>query len=264
MLLWDETTVLNEKNILLVLQASCMLQFDRIQNICLERVTEMLRLDNCIKIWMVTEQLSLRPIFLKAKLLALQEFMEINDSDTLLELNLDQILDYLGNIFLNTQSEIIVFQICMKWWYEQSEHFTGESTEILLRLLSCLDFNDMNTSDIDEIMVYPDINNNNELLEILTGVKKLRRGELISEMNSYVQEKSKLLCQSKSRLSPCYPAILVYSNQSVDRGHTFPPNIILDKFKRKRMLLHILSSGHQNLMAVYFGMLCCNKTIQFL
>lgn len=207
-LLWEEFHFINEQDILPVLQAACMLQFENIKHNCLEQINEILKVDNCIKIWVVTDELSLKPTSLKAKLLALQEFMEIKDSESLLELNLEQILDYLGNIYLKTDSEFTVFQIIMKWWYENSEYFVENSFEILLKLLSCVDFNSLEENKINEIMIYPDINHNKVIMDILEAIKKLKRKEQVSNSISDVQEKAQLLYNSKARISPYYIVIL--------------------------------------------------------
>lgn len=208
-LLWDETYLVGEKDILQVLQTACMLQFNRVKSICLERINEMLRVDNCLRIWLVTEQLSLKPICLKAKLMALQEFEELSHSESLLEFNIEQILDYLGNTYLKSNCELIVFQTGMKWWYEHSDHFTGKSAEVILKLLSCLDFNSLDVSSFNEIMLYPDISNDKTIMEILEAVRKLKNRELLSELSFWVQEKAQLLYKAKSRLLPCYVGLLV-------------------------------------------------------
>lgn len=208
-LLWDETHLISEKDTLIVLQAACMLQFDKVKSICLERINEMLRLDNCIRIWNITEQLSLKPIYLKAKLMALQEFAEVCNSDSLLELTLDQLLDYLGNIYLNCHSELTVLQTGMKWWYEHSEHFSDESTNIFLKLLSCVDFGSLDFNSFNEILIYPDINDDKFLMEILITLRKLKKNDPLDAVSDIVKQKAELLYKAKSRIIPCYTAILV-------------------------------------------------------
>lgn len=208
-LLWDETYLISEEDILPVLQAACMMQFDKVKDCCLEKVNEMLRLDNCIRIWTITEQLSLKPLYLKAKLMALQEFVEVKDSESLLDFNLDQILDYLGNIYLTCDSELTVFQTGMKWWYEHCEHFSSDSTNVLMKLLSCLDFNSLDDNGFNEIMLYPDICGDEKIMGILGAVKELKKkGQIVGVMDC-TQEKAQLLCNTKCRVSPSYVAILV-------------------------------------------------------
>lgn len=209
-LLMDETYFINEKDIFSVLQASCMLQFDKVKINCLDRVNEMLRLDNCIKIWLVTEPLSLKPLYLKAKLMALQEFVEVKDSDSLLEMTLEQILDYLGNIYLKCDNELTVFQTGMKWWYEHAVQFTDKTT-ILLKILSCLNFKNLDDSSFKEIMLYPDISNDENILQILSTVRHIKNDEPITEVGDSLLETAQLLYQTKHRISPSLIAILVKS-----------------------------------------------------
>lgn len=211
LLLLDETYFINEKDICSVLQASCMLQFEKVKINCLERVNEMLRLDNCIKIWLATEPLSLKPLYLKAKLMALQEFVEVKNSAGLLEMTLEQILDYLGNIYLKCDNELTVFQTGMKWWYENAANFTDETTDILLKILSCLDIKNVDDSTINEMMLYPDICTDEYILQILNIVKHIKKDEPIPEVGDFLREKAQLLYQTKHRISPSLIAILVKS-----------------------------------------------------
>lgn len=185
-----------------------MLQFNQVKHTCLERANEILSVSNCLKIWTVTEQLSLKPLWLKAKLLALQEFMSIKDSEHLLELNLEQILDYLGNIYLKSDSELSIFQTGMKWWYEHSECFKENSMDVLMKLLSCVDFNSLDDNSLNEIMIYPDICFNHTLMEILKTVKELKKQNL-PHVTDYIREKAQLLYNTNSRMSPYYVTLLM-------------------------------------------------------
>ncbi|KAG5868305.1 hypothetical protein JTB14_022788 [Gonioctena quinquepunctata] len=93
-LLWDETflNVIAFEDILTVLQAACMLQFINISHLCIERITQILNPKNCLKVWLLTEQLSIKPLYLKAKSMALEEFTLIRDTECLNELTLEQFL----------------------------------------------------------------------------------------------------------------------------------------------------------------------------
>lgn len=80
----------------------------------MEKVTELLSLKNCLKMWHISEALDLKPLYLKAKNLALMESCYVKDTDYLLELNIKELHAYLANIFLCTRSELDVFVTCMK------------------------------------------------------------------------------------------------------------------------------------------------------
>ncbi|KAF5292545.1 hypothetical protein FQR65_LT01691 [Abscondita terminalis] len=90
-LLWDRTFLINEEDILSVLQ-------DMVGS----------------------EQLDLKPLYLKAKSTALIEFDVIKNLDSLADLQLRQLCCYLGNINLHCKNEMDIFQTCMKWWRSKS------------------------------------------------------------------------------------------------------------------------------------------------
>ncbi|KAJ8951199.1 hypothetical protein NQ314_007700 [Rhamnusium bicolor] len=208
-LLWDESYLIQNEDILIVLQAACMLQFVNIRNICLEQIIEMLSPKNCIKIWHVTEQLNIKPLFLNAKAMALEEFLEIKDTDCILELSLEEIYYYLGHIHLKTDNELSVFQTAMKWWYENNSQCVENPMKNLLKLLSCVDYQSLLDNYLRETMTYPDIASNLEVTQILSCILQIKNGHSVADFSEVCQERARLLYNSKSRMSPVLPCILV-------------------------------------------------------
>lgn len=208
-LLWDESYLIPNEDILSVLGTACMLQFMKIRNMCLEKITEMLHPKNCIKIWRKTEQLDIKPLFLKAKAMALDEFLEIKDTDCILEFSLKEICHYLGHINLKTDTELSVFQSAMVWWYENNQHYIENVRDVLIKLLSCIDFQNISDNYLKEIMVYPDIANNKEIIHILSCILLLKNGKSIDHIPEIYRQKANLLYKCRSRISPRFPCILV-------------------------------------------------------
>ncbi|XP_044260352.1 kelch-like protein 20 [Tribolium madens] len=204
-LIWDREYVIEENIILSVVQAACMLQFLEIKNICIERITSMLCVNNCLKIWCYTEALDLPEVSLKAKLLSLLEFKSVKDSRYFLELDLNELINYAGSVHLHTTSEFEIFESIMKWYCNVEE----ENFEMLLKLLHCLDFNALKIDEVREIVANPKINKHETLPEILNCVISLKKDPNFVNFNTECINHAKCLLKSKSRNLHGYPCILL-------------------------------------------------------
>ncbi|KAF7268914.1 hypothetical protein GWI33_018015 [Rhynchophorus ferrugineus] len=226
LLLWDETYIIDMNDIHLVLQAACMLQFNAIRIICEKRILEMMTPSVSLRIWKTTELLDISPLCLKAKYMALEEFPQIWETDSILELSLDEIS-------------------AMSWFYVNKGQYQDMGpTKILLKLLSCVNMKKCTRHDINEMMVFYDIRDNQDILEILDIVMRLNSSE---SLPCHVSENSLLLARqlrkSISRKKPIVPCLLLESNGSkgVRRG-TEKAIVILDNFGRTRRLFNIFST----------------------
>lgn len=239
--MWDRTFLINEEDILSVLQVSCMLQFVEIRAVCIDKLKEILLPRNCVKIWLITEQLDVKPLYLKAKSMALIEFNNIKDMDCLMELQLKQLCNYLGNTNLQCQNEMDVFQTCMKWWYENSDKYSNQRDcshlNTYLKLLSCLNFNNVSNSDIQEIMMYPDFASNDKIKLILQCIIDLRHKIEVNYDENIVSYAKKLMTSKNRSFKQC-PCILV--NALCDAGSC--------ECKRKRN-----PSSESNSPVIYYG-----------
>ncbi|RZC41186.1 kelch-like protein 38 [Asbolus verrucosus] len=166
-LLWDREYIIEEENLLSVLQAACMLQFLEIKETCIRRVEEILSVKNCLKIWLYAEYLDLKAVHLKAKFLALVEFMSVKDTDYFLELSLGEIMNYLGSVNLQCSDELVVFRALIKWYHNVS----NKNDDFILKLLHCLDFTKLSQADIHNMIAELEIERNQQILNILHYVK---------------------------------------------------------------------------------------------
>ncbi|KAJ8919015.1 hypothetical protein NQ315_016920 [Exocentrus adspersus] len=238
--LWDDTYPIKNEDLLLVLQTACMLQFLKIKNMCLERVIETLCPKNCVQVWRTTELLGLKPLFAQAKAMALEEFLEIKDTDSILEFSLEEIYHYLGHVNLKTDNEATVFQTAMKWWYENHALYVGNKTDTLIKLVSCIDFASVTEHCIKEIMIYPDIADNFEITQILSCVLLLKNEKPLEDFPETCQSKAGLLCKTRSRVSSKFPCVLVSYIQSAETSKKRKVdeeqrNVThYDKYERKR------------------------------
>lgn len=197
-LIWDKDLIVRTDEIFSVLQAASMLQFKCIEELCVERLTEYLSPSLSIQTWILAEKLSIKPLYMKAKLLALNSFLEIKDMDCIDALNIEEIHKYLGNVYLKTDTELTVFETVMKWWYGKSANY---SSDVLLQLLSCVSFKDMTSSELKEAMLYQDIKDCVDIIDVLQCLASVNNCETI-EFSDHTREIAKYFQRSRSRITP--------------------------------------------------------------
>ncbi|XP_060524199.1 kelch-like protein 40b isoform X2 [Cylas formicarius] len=254
-LLWDGAYIIQNEDLLLVLQTSCMLQFTKIRKLCEDRILEILAPSNCLKIWILTERLDITPLYLKAKCMALEEFNEICDSDPILELSLKEICMYLGHINLRTDCEFRVFQTIMRWWYENCKAYELEKNETIVKLLHCLNFKRLTDDNVREMKTYPDISTNSGVVDILNCFLSLRQGLRVDEYPQASHKHACSLSQSKGRKSSDLPCLIF---EAFDYSSTNEEEMVLirDRFHRKRHLTKVLeSTSNSSKKKMLFGML---------
>lgn len=223
----------------MVLHTSCILQFDHIKYICIERITEKLNYENCLKVWLSTEQLDIVPLYLKAKNLALTEFNLIQHMDFVMELDLNQLKRYLASIHLKSRNEIDVFLTAIKWFYEQeTRNKVRNKYDTLLEILSCLSFVSLSDGHIHEILSYPDISNQRDLVDILNCLLKLRNLQDVSTYKDKIVAKAMQFNETKRRYQPKLLCLFL-NNQGENAGGKQIKSCItvckVDNYKRKRM-----------------------------
>ncbi|XP_030752210.1 kelch-like protein 26 isoform X2 [Sitophilus oryzae] len=223
LILWEESDIvtLDLNETYLLLEAACMLQFNSIKQLCEERIMIVLSPSTSLRTWKTAELLDIIPLYLKAKCMALENFMEICESDSILELNLEELCQYLGHIYLNSHKEFIVFQTAMSWFYEnQNQSENINPTKVVLKLLSCINFNALNVGEITEMKTYPNISENAEIQMILNCIINLRNNrctDVVDEFDRDVVSTAVHLCGAKNRKISVKPCILL---QSMHPTHT--------------------------------------------
>lgn len=170
-----EVDILKSNNILSVLQASSMLQFESIQKTCVEVIVhQFLTVSTCLQTMVIADELDLITLHHKAQALALWEFSQAKETDVFLELPIDYIEKYLGNDGLNVmQGEFEVFEAGLSWLQDKPE----ERKEYVLRILECIRFADISLSDIKTMLLYPIISENKEYVQIVHCVICIKEGK---------------------------------------------------------------------------------------
>nr|XP_023023497.1 kelch-like protein 40 isoform X2 [Leptinotarsa decemlineata] len=207
------------EDILMILHVADMLQFVEIFDSILHEITEILSPIHCLKIWQATEQLSIKPLYLKAKSMALDKFMEVKETECILELSLGRLCGYVGHVHLRADNEFHVFQTVMNWW-QANNNWNLENCDVtLLKLLSCIDYQNLDDGYIKEMMEYSGISDNNTIKDILLCLFNLRNGFATDGFSQSCQEKASLLLNStRSRSIASCPCILVKTKSPYDDG----------------------------------------------
>ncbi|XP_050512600.1 uncharacterized protein LOC126888403 isoform X2 [Diabrotica virgifera virgifera] len=249
-LLWDPTIYIEDEDVLMVLHAACMLQFCEIRNMCLDKLIQILCVQNCLKIWIITEQLDIKPLFLKAKRLALAEFMMIKETDSINDLNLEQLIRYIGSLHLVTDSELTVFQTLMKWWYDHSKDHTSDD---FIKLLSCVNYKQLLPDHFREIRTYPDLANT-EVEDILKCLYNILNNIPNGSCSEKYVEVATRLSQSNDRKIDSVPCLLVLNSyDDVPNKKRLVENnqTVVDRYKRK-IVYKIFVADKSNLHLVYY------------
>jgi hypothetical protein len=175
-----EVDILKSNDILSVLQASSMLQFESIQKICVEMIVhQWLTILTCLQTMVTAEELDLITLHHKAQALALWEFSQVRETDAFLELPIGYAEKYLRNDGLNiTVGEFEVFEAGLCWLQDKPE----ERKEYVRRILYCIRFADISLSDIKTMLLYPVIGENTECVQIVQCIICIKEGKNPEEM----------------------------------------------------------------------------------
>lgn len=233
-LIHDNKYDIEEVDVLMVLYAATLLQFCEIKKKCLEIIEEMLCPEYSLKIWIMTELLDFKPIWLKAYYTALMEFVNIKDTESILQLSLFQLKIYLSDTKLKTDDELSVFQTVMKWWQQNSNEYERSD---LLKLLSCVDFRSLSENHFLEILTFTDIVNT-EIGDILTCCYNIIHRKPIGNFSENCINTAILLSKTNSREVSSFPCLLFNLKNNSDQKEFQGENeevIYYDKYRRKRV-----------------------------
>ncbi|XP_048523246.1 kelch-like protein 30 isoform X2 [Dendroctonus ponderosae] len=211
-LLRDDAHLTDDMDIYAILKCACMLQFTAIKEKCVSLLQRILNSETCLMMWKFTEMLSISPLWIQAKFLALEESYTVIEGPYIFELNLDDICSYLGHVYLNIREEFNIFQAAMNWWYEnQQKYEEKDQFGVVLRLLNCIDFRQLTEFEIQEMLSFPNIVDNVQITAVLNGVLKLKYNKIIE--NSSISGEhliyAKHLCNSKGRRKSKVPGLLL-------------------------------------------------------
>ncbi|KAK7864722.1 hypothetical protein R5R35_013610 [Gryllus longicercus] len=168
--------ILKSNEILSLLQASSMLQFEGVQEICVNVIIqEWLSVDTCLQTMATAHVLDLISLYRKARALAFWEFSTVKTTSAFFDLSIDALENYLGDDGLNTkQGEFEVFDAGLSWLQEDPE----SRKQYILRILACVRFSDMSASDIRTMFLYPNVNEDQKALNTLLYVLKIKEGNI--------------------------------------------------------------------------------------
>lgn len=101
-------------NVFHLIQASSLLQYDKLLGICSKFLQDQMTPQNCLSMICLSEFFSCKSLKEKARQMALQCFKEVSLSEDLKELSVSELMDYLGDDDLYGEEEQ-VFETLMAW-----------------------------------------------------------------------------------------------------------------------------------------------------
>ncbi|XP_042211801.1 kelch-like protein 24 [Homarus americanus] len=171
--------VIPSGSVLVLLQTASMLQFINVQRACEQQVLTTLSCDSCLEVYYVTSTLGFSHIATAALTIAVWQFSEIRKKPLFLQLSLSELVEYISHPALNPGpgGEWTVWE-ALASWVEENEIERGGH---LLQLLLCLDFHTLTVEDISNMLFYSIISDNNEVVQVLNGLKKFKMDNVCSK-----------------------------------------------------------------------------------
>lgn len=187
----DDDSYIEVEDIFDTLEGASMLQFDAVKSKCIQLLQDDITVENCLRIWFLSDKLDIHPLAEKAKCKSLMEFNTIRNTDTFLPLNIKELHTYLSSTFLHCDNELDVFETSIKWWYEYSKRDSIDDflekddkteTDYFLVFLRCLDFNRMNKTDISNILLTsPEMRQDAYISNVLSNILVLMENQQVSD-----------------------------------------------------------------------------------
>ncbi|KAI8480479.1 Kelch-like protein 38 [Branchiostoma belcheri] len=117
-----------------LLEAACMLQFERVQEICCEYLGHHICVTNCLEIWGVADMLGCGELARKAEAVAVRSFRELSAGNALLSLSDVHMGRYMSSRLLHA-TPVEVLNMVVRWY----THDRDRGRHVLPDLLSQLD-----------------------------------------------------------------------------------------------------------------------------
>ena len=193
-----------------ILRTSYLLQIDSISTTCIDRLMTLVTDKKyCLQIWKLSNDLFIPKLSKVAKYMSLIEFQELSTSPYLNSFDFNLLFEYLSCTALHVATEFTVFQVILNWWYANRELLlkvnTIEKYSILFILLTCIDFDCVETVEIERMIHLLDDKENQDVVQVLECLISNRNDCHYANYSKNVGEKVKILLQSGHRLVPEVP-----------------------------------------------------------
>ncbi|CAH1258697.1 KLHL38 [Branchiostoma lanceolatum] len=133
--LYTGEMTLTLKNASGLLEAACMLQFERVQEICCEYLGHHICVTNCLEMWVLADMLGCDKLAKKAEAVSVRSLRKLSTGDALLSLSDAYMCRYMSSSLLHaTPSEAV--NMVVRWY----THDRDTRRNALPELLSQLDF----------------------------------------------------------------------------------------------------------------------------
>lgn len=206
----DDSTALYKLQcveVLAVLQAAAMLQFQRLQQMCEEfMVQRWLSPETCLMTAATADRLSLTKLYNKASALALWQFCEVRNTQEFLDLPLTRLDQYLKQDALSLGSSEDEFQVfeAVCWWLE---HKMVERKPDTLKALSCVRMNFISVSEIQSMFNYACIQHREDaqdLLRCILSIKEGRQFVIFDKCQEEIKKEPSNSLEDSKNLQSCF------------------------------------------------------------
>lgn len=207
----------------LTVEAAHMLQFLEVLEYGVNERITFLNGNSALDTWILAETLNQHHLRVVARYMALTEFNIVRETRTFLDLDLDRVARYLGDVNLCCENEMDVFDAGMLWWANNSNRIRNLQQTLFL-LLSCLDFNKISSADVIKITDHHVVKEFNHVIDVLHYIIDLKENKiLLSDYNKDVVEKATRLLSAKHRNIDHCPGFVVNSWEAkIKANHNYP------------------------------------------
>lgn len=165
-----------DNELISVLKNAFIFQFDKVVDQLIKMAKT--KITPSYSFLIMKEELPFDDLNMRAKFKALISFQESRTSDYLLQLNLRQICEYLGSVFLKCNNELDVFETAMLWY-----SFNSIDTEAddILKLLLCLNYNNIDVTNLTKIMVSEHVSESGAAQDLIKCIISIKSGDSLKE-----------------------------------------------------------------------------------
>lgn len=207
----DEPQTVNDYY--LIMETAKFLMLRNIMN--KERQSEMAKcLDsiNCLEIFKFAQKCDLKHLMVLARYIALTEFNKAKNTSGFFNLSRTEVYTYLSDAYLWVDNEMDVFDASMKWLRYNNHIEDTEGT--LFLLLSCINFNELSVSDINEIIKHNIVKKYSYVVDVLNFLLGKQKKSKSKNYIKNVGIKAMQLKCSKSRSRDCVAGFLCRKDQN--------------------------------------------------
>lgn len=112
---YTEKIRIDGNNVVEILEAASMLQFELVHQMCAQHLQENLKISNCLSVWLIAQHYDLEDLVEQALELAMWSFRKVVKEDEFFQMNSEPLVTFLSQGNINTRSEEDIFEAMIAW-----------------------------------------------------------------------------------------------------------------------------------------------------